>query len=296
VNYVVSPFLGTGYSASNNEVLNTIVSADGDHCNGIFNFGPATGSGNYIFQYNNVIAPGNACAGGVASWMDGNSGACPSCKGFQFGNVFYNLTGGNIANIGDHSSSNFGTYYIFNNTIDGTNGGCGGGLGGWGGWYAAYEQNQQYIGCSFINYNTIANGGSLIGPCSNGSGSGCNALIVSLASANAQGYYSSSTAAYSPASGCTPSTCATLQSGANLNSPVCSLLNGVNADAYAACQKGGPGGLNYNISNHTVTNGPNYPYNSRPSSGAWDIGAYQFSNSPAPQAPNSLKTTVSPQN
>jgi hypothetical protein len=293
VNYVVSAVLGNTDEVHDNVFQNAVTSADGDHCNEVFTFSPL--SGNYQLIYNNVIAFGTACSGGVNMWFNGNGGTNAAYVGYGFGNVIYNTSGGNLINIGNHGAGNYGTYYIFNNTLDGTNGGCGGTLPS-GPYWTLYEQNNHWIACGFPPLIPPV-GGSLIGACTNASGSGCNDLVQSLSAANAQGYTSSETAPFSPVNSCTASTCATLQAGVNLNgNPVCATLNGVNADAYNACQKGGPGGLNYNTSNHTVINGPSHANNSRPSSGAWDIGAYQFANSPTPQPATNLKTTVAPQN
>lgn len=274
-NYVVSSVLGNTDSVHDNVVHNAALSADGDHCNALFSFGAL---GNTQFMYNNWVDFGTLCAGGVNIWMNGNgSSPTPSVIGFAFGNVETNTSGGNLINIGAHGAGNYGTYYVFNNTVDCTNGGCGG-TPPPGPFFAIYDQNNATIGGGALSFDTTPSGGSIIGPCNNGAGSSCHDQNPSVATVNAQGYNLSQIPPYSPISSCTVASCFSIQSGANLNSAVCSAIlsaGGVgSADAYNACQLGSSGGVSYNTSNHTVS-GPNYPTNMHPAIAAWDGGAYQ---------------------
>lgn len=270
VQYVVSGFLGGADQVHDNIVLNAVTSADGDHCNGIFTFYPI--NGNYQLIYNNVIAMSNACSGGVNSWFNGNSGTNSTWKGWGFGNVYYNTSGGNLINFGNHGAGNYGTYYWFNNTVDGTNGGCGGTPSS-GPFWSIYDENNHYIACTYAPV-VPPSGGTVIGPCTNGSGASCHDIKQTLSAANGQGYNKTQTAPYSPINSCTSGTCATVQSGSNLTTAVCNTLNGVNTDAFNACNLG-RGGITYNSTTHTVSQ-PNYTTNARPSSAGWDTGAYQF--------------------
>jgi hypothetical protein len=282
IQYVVSGLIGTSDEVHDNWIQNTVTSADGDHCNGFFMFGPESHS--YQLLYNNVVGMGTGCPGGVQTWMDGNGSPVATNVGYFFGNVIYNTSGGNLVNIGNHGAGNYGTYYVFNNTVDGTNGGCGGTLPS-GTVFSIYDQNNYYIACSYLPLSPP--GGTVIGPCNNGSGTGCNDIVQTLAAANAQGYSSSESAPYSPIPSCTPSTCVTLQTGGNLTSAVCSRLSSLNTDAYNACQAGGTAGVIYNSTTHTVTN-PNATANARAS--AWNLGVYQYGNPPNP--PTSLAAVV----
>lgn len=289
IQYVVSGLIGGSDEIHDNRIQNCVVSADGDHANGFFSFYPE--STNYQLIYNNVVALGRTCAGGVNMWFNGNSGANASWKGWGFGNVFYNTTGGNAVNFGNHASGNYGTYYWFNNTYDGTNGGCGG-FPSNGPYWSIYEENNHYIACSYLPV-VPPSGANVIGPCNDGSGSSCHDKTQTLSAANGQGYNSNQVAPYSPISTCTSSSCITLGAGSNLTSAVCSTLNGVNEDAYNACQKGSTGGLAYNTTNHTVTN-PSYVPNARSATAAWDVGAYQFlsAQAQAPASPTNLQVSV----
>jgi hypothetical protein len=289
IQYVASGLIGGSDILHDNVLKNTVISADGDHCNGFFTFYPESGNSQLI--YSNVVAMGTACPGGVNMWFNGNAGSNSNWVGYGFGNVFYNTSGGNLVNFGNHGAANYGTYYFVNNTVDCSNGGCGG-YPSSGPYWSIYDQNNHVIGGSYLPL-TPPSGGNVIGPCSYGAGTGCNDLKQSESTANGQGYTSTETSPYSPASGCTSSTCSTVQNGTNLASAVCSGLQSINTDAYNACMKSGSAGCIYNTTNHTLTC-PNHAANARPASGAWDIGAYQFSSaqSQTPGPPTNLQYTV----
>jgi hypothetical protein len=80
--------------------------------------------------YNNVIRnTTNPLTGGaVKLWLNGNA-PCPfaSCISYAFNNIISNTYPGNTLNTGGHYAQRYGTWYIFNNTIDcGTDGVQGG--------------------------------------------------------------------------------------------------------------------------------------------------------------------------
>ena len=281
IKYVVSGLIGSSDVVHDNFLSNTVTSADGDHCNGFFTFAPLSGNSQLI--YNNVVDMGTGCPGGVQMWFNGNSGTNSSWVGYGFGNVIYNTSGGNLINVGNHGSGNYGTYYVFNNTVDCSNGGCGGTLPT-GPYFTIYDQNNQVIGGSYLALEPPS-GGTILA-CNDGSGSGCTDLSQGATTAAGQGYTSTSPAPYMPPSSCTSSTCLTLQAGTNLNSAACAGLSSINSDAYAACLKGSTGGPAYNQASHTIS-GPNVTPASRPS-GKWDIGAYQAGSSSGPPAVTTL--------
>lgn len=288
-NYLVSSILGNIDVAHDNMVYNTVTSADGDHCNG-FNV-EATLTGLTLFMYNNVIANGDTlCGGGVPFWMNSNTGTLPNNVGYMFGNIEYDLSSYPYA-IGNHPSGNYGTYYIFNNTIDCTVGGGCTGSPPSGPYWNQYENNNHTIGGSVFACPT----GGTCGICNNGTGTGCTDLVQTESAASAQGYTSAETYPYSPISSCTKATCSTLQSGTNYQSWCTTLagLSGVGAAAAgSACQYSGSVGCAYNTTSHTLSC-PNDAENARPSTGAWDIGAYQFSQQgPPPDPPSGLQATV----
>ena len=110
-------------------------------------------------------------------------------------------------------------------------------------------------------------------------------LLQSVATANAQGYTSGATYAFSP----TSASGSTVGTGTNDQS-VCTTIASLNAAAGTACQHSTGYACVYNASNHTVSC-PNDTEISRPASAAWDIGAYQFG-SGGPNPPTLL--TASP--
>ena len=236
--------------------------------------------------YNNLVVFGTACSGGVNLWLNGNQSSPNSSDvGFAFGNVEYNTSGANLIDIGNHGAGNYGTYYVFNNTVDCLNGGCGGSLPV-GPYWTIYDQNNHWIGSSYVAL--FPSGGTAL-VCTNGSGSGCTDIIQSESSANAQGYTSTQTYPYSPISSCTSSTCSTVQSGTNINQSAPYLLAQAvvgTAAAATACQNGTSVGCAYNATSHTL-NCPNLALAARPSSAAWDVGAYQIR--PPPSITLSLK-------
>jgi hypothetical protein len=94
-----------------------------------------------------------------------------------------------------------------------------------------------------------------------------NGIYMTPATAASQGYTSAND--YAPAS----SSGSTVGAGSNQTS----FCNGFSdALAKASCLSGTTAGCSYNVSNHTV-NCPGVTPVARPSSGAWDVGAYQFS-------------------
>ncbi|MGD0965409.1 MAG: hypothetical protein ABSA57_16085, partial [Candidatus Acidiferrales bacterium] len=288
--YVVSALLGSFNSIHDNLVQYPVISFAGDHANGIFNFGPQ--SGNHILMYNNVVRHTTACSGCVNFWLDGNNGPNPSTVAYMFGNVLYDLNPSNVINIPAHTASNYGTFYVFNNTVQGGNDsdyGAPVGQNSEGQTYTVYDYNNHWL-------TTISSPSAF--PFCN-SGGTCNGgtqppdLFQNLSAANGQGYSEAEVAVFSPASGCTSSTCATVGSGVNLQS-YCSAISGINAAAGTACQNSATDGVGYNTTTHTVIY-PGLATVARPTSAAWDRGAYQYSGAQAaqtPQAPTSLQATV----
>lgn len=283
VSYVVSGVLGATDIVHDNVVEQTVTSVDGDHCNGIFTFDVL--SGNTQLIYNNVIRHSSGCPGGVVLWFNGNGSPNSSIIGYGFGNTMYDLSS-NPINIGNHGAGNYGTYYLFNNTIDCTVGGCGGPPGAGPTW-TMYENNNHVIGSAL----DFCASGQTCNVCKNGTGAGCTDLTQSSLAAAAQGYTASEIYPYSPISTCTPITCSGVQKGTNIQS-YCTALSSINAAAGAACQNSASVGCAYNIGNHTLSC-PNSPAVARPSSAKWDIGAYQFAvQGPRPSPPSGLSYVI----
>jgi hypothetical protein len=269
-NYVVSGILASVDNVNNNIIEDSVDSIDGDHCNGIFTFGPQSGTTLYV--YNNVTRK-MQCSGGVNFWLVGNSGGCAGCSSYAYNNIIdASAVSGNVFNIGGHpSDGNTGTYTVYNNTIIANNGGSCMGNG---------EASPRSI-TNFENNQCI--GGSTL---CDATGTTCNNLggniLQTISVANGQGYTLTESLEYSPASGCTSSTCSTLQAGVNLKAScsgnMASLCNAITYPTYIA-------------SNHTMGMGA---VNARPTSSSWDVGAYQYASASGslPNPPSGLTALV----
>ena len=249
------------------------------HQNMLGNFGPALAS--HDFFYNNVLTNGFYYGGVEQTGSGAGLGVCAltnsacSVTTYIFNNVIFQNSPfyGSIA-IGWNQSSGtgIGTYYVFNNTIEcGRDGNLGttciGGGAGPPSFTATIANNH------IINSSGSGTGVSCL------SGQTCTLttdLVQSVSTANGQGYTSAETYAFSPASG----SGSTVAAGTNKSS-ICTSINSVDTTAGTACQNSTGYACSYNTSNHTVTC-PNDTENARGST--WDIGAYQFSGSPAPSA------------
>ncbi|MGB7601556.1 MAG: hypothetical protein WBM24_14695 [Candidatus Sulfotelmatobacter sp.] len=265
-NYLVSGILASVDNVNNNIVQNAVTSADGDHCNGIFTFGPQ--SGKTLYVYNNITR-GMQCSGGVNFWLVGNSGGCVGCTSFAYNNIIdASAVSGNVFNIGGHpSDGNTGTYTVENNTIIANNGGTCMGNG----------ESSPRSTTNFANNHCI--NGSII---CDGTGTTCNNLggnlLQTMSTANKQGYSASELEEYSPVAGCTSSTCSTVGAGVSLASSCsASMTELCSSVTYPS----------YDSATHRMGV---MAANAR--SAAWDIGAYQFASGSSPNPPTGLSATV----
>jgi hypothetical protein len=270
-NFMVSGILGSVDNVNNNIVENAVNSADGDHCNGFFTFGPA--SGTVLYFYNN-IERGMSCAGGVNVWITGNS-TCAGCTAWVYNNIVEpSAASGNTVNIGGHATfGDTGTYHVYNNVVSALNGGTCFGNGATPPRSITNFGNNHCINTSKICDNTgttcVDKGGN---------------LGQSLAVANGQGYTNTETEWYSPANTCTPGPCSTLRAGINQTSLCTGNVTALcRAITYPA----------YNSTNHTMGISNVAPAGT-PRGSTWDVGSYQFSGSgaQAPQPPTGLLATV----
>jgi hypothetical protein len=257
-----------------NLIQNIVFSYAGDHCDGIFMFSAMKGTTQYL--YNNVFH--TTVAGCVMMWDATTIGtnSCPACIGYIFNNVGYDIannSGGGVA-VGYHppplGSPNTGTYYVYNNTFD--LGSSGSSCTGNGETRAAPNSVTHY------SNNHCINSSGLI---CNTSGTTCKNAGTNLSQtegqAKAAGYTSTQQHAYSPTSSSSP----TVGKGTNYTS-LCSTIPDIcNDTSYAT----------YNQTNHTVAM---RSIVHRPPTGAWDMGAYQFSSSQTqePSTPTNLQATV----
>jgi hypothetical protein len=244
----------------NNTIEYCTYSFDGNHGNCVFNGAPL--SGNNVYQFNNVIRhTTTTCPGCVKLWFMGQS-QNSSYVGYGFNNVMYDNDPSNIIDFtpSSGSGSGYGTYYLFNNTIE-----CGNDSNTTNCTYGATGGHPFTL---HMQTNHWITNSSVCGPatCPNES----NDLVETVAQATTNGYTSSQAVAFLP----TASNSLTVGKGNN-NQAWCATLTSLDTVAGAACQSDGPFGVGYNTTNHTVIV-PGHSQTARPASGAWDIGAYQF--------------------
>jgi hypothetical protein len=262
IRYVYNGMNGLFNDVHGNLVEHNYVSTSGDHCNMVFV--QAVFTGTKLSMYNNVVRNAG-CAGGMTFWMLGNTG-CSGCTSYAYNNLIYGngMDSDKGISIGSHpSDGTTGTYYIYNNTIDPEGGSC------MGNGEPSPRSTTHYANNHCINSSTICDGTGTT--CSNDGGN----LTQTLAQASADSsphldqYTSSETYPFSPIA----STNSTVGAATNLTA-LCSgnLAALCNDSSYA----------NYDTVNHRVVMRAAV---TRPATGAWDIGAYQFSTSQVPVPP-----------
>jgi hypothetical protein len=259
------------------------------HQDGLYHVTQCYNSSSLI--YNNVIRnTTNPLTGGaVKLWLNGNA-PCPfsSCTSYMFNNIIYNTYPGNTFDTGGHFAQNYGTWYIFNNTIDcGTDsvqGDCSelSDRGNTGGTMTLIRLNNQYIST-----------GSLSNDCTHYTCSQTGDLVQSLSSANAQGYSSTSPFAFQPTSASAPTiTAAAKVTTAATRLSLCTTIGAIDASAGAACQSDTTYACTYETPTHDVR----CPARSTVARAAEpNIGAYQFTSSiqgSSPEPPLGLTVSV----
>jgi signal peptidase I len=220
--------------------------------------------------YNNLIRhAGNVQAMGVGFWPAPAVGTTD----YYFNNVIYDINAGsNYFNVGQNSNfGNQGTLAVFSNVFENP---ANGAIVDCGSTYAhpLLAANNQYITNAASQY-------SVSGGCSGATTS--TELLMAHATATADGYTTSENFAYSPTSASSP----TVGSGTNEQS-YCGALSG-DSSASAACNSDTTYACTYNSTNHTVSC-PSRTVSSKPSTGAWNIGAYQYRIT-GPQPPTNVR-------
>lgn len=246
------------------------------HGNAWESVGDATGTNAF---YNNVfsnIFP-NGSSGNVVFWPAPDT----STTDYLFNNVFSLVHGGgNYMDIGQ-SGSPRGDFVYFNNTFEN-------------------EDGLPIFWCNYLSGGTLTDinnhfitdaSSPYSSPCNNKTSH--NALLMTRSAAAGAGYTASETYAYSPNS----ATSATVNTGLNQQN-ACSALTTAAAsdsslsDAALACQSDTGYGCTYNTSSHSVSC-PARNSLPRPTSTAWNIGAYQYNGQTAqPSSPTGLVATV----
>jgi len=258
IRYVYNGTNGVFNSVHDNLIENNYVAADGDHCNMMNVQAPM--SGTTAYAYNNVIRHAG-CSGGVVMFILSNT-TCSNCSTYEFNNILYDndISSGGGPGNGTHTPT--GIYYDFNNTAQTEAAPCAGN--------GDPLNNTGLATSDYGNFHCISSQATLClttsAVCNNQGGN----LQQTLSAANSAGYTSSEAYAYFPSASSSP----TVGAGTN-NSSLCSTIASSNAAAGTAC-KSDTTYPEYDSVNHVVTM---RAANSRPTSGAWDTGAYQFSGS-----------------
>jgi hypothetical protein len=243
--------------------------------------------------YNNVfydICQGNNCPLGIVNmWPNPQVGFTT----YWFNNVNANDNpGGNYFDIGQNSNmGDQGTLVIFNNTLENTSGNAIMTCDGSGFAEPFWFVNNHYItdaSSQYLSYCATSSSPHFV----------TDATLQSHAQADADSsphfdkYNGSQTYAFSPVA----STNTTVGVGTN-EIGYCNTLSGSSDPllqaAGAACVRDTTYACGYNLSSHTVSC-PARTTVARPASGAWDVGAYQYSStqSSAPNPPTNLSATV----
>jgi hypothetical protein len=247
--------------------------------------------------YNNIIRhddPSFGPAGQVHLWL------CPEgVPEYWFNNLEYDVAGGNfwdVAGPPGYSCPNTGGQFMFNNTLVDIVQPCH--LSG------SNQTGGQYL--TVMNEHLINTPYDGTG-CKGGASSATN-ISMSSATATLQGYTtgsggtsgSANACANDPSMPCTPTlpTNATVSIGAN-QMAYCNALAtftsepAISTDAANACRYGTTDACSYNTTTHTM-NCPGHTPVARPTTTAWDSGAFQFSATQVqlPQPPTSLLATV----
>lgn len=253
------------------------------------------------YWYNNVI---DTVAYGQM-WQPAIANGVGTCTFYVFNNVITNVVNG-LRNLNFGSTSAGITFNMFNNTLEcgpDTSGTLGGGppagtCGAWGGFTGMNLYNTHFI-TSGSPIHCGQNGDA--GACAlftDSAGTTINAIFTTIlgspadivtqsqSATNGQGYSYTQTYEFSP----TSSSGSTVGVGANKTS-LCNAMP--DANAAAACKRDTTYGVTYNKTNHTAV-ASTRATNARPSSGNWDVGAYEFSGASgnAPQPPSGLVANV----
>jgi hypothetical protein len=250
------------------------VDAGTDHEN-MFESNGETGSGAVV--YNNVVQHGYNC--GVVDFQLGPNIGITS---YAFNNVLPDMDGCNMQQTYEGSSS-LGTAVWFNNTAEtGLDSGNPGGVCGRDTGAATSDVNNEHC-ITTLTGTSWWNGTAIF----------TTNLAQSKSAAGVQGYSDGSLYSFQP----TSASGSTVGTGSNETSLCNAIGNGattilaVNAAAKSACLQDTSYGVTYNISNHTITGVGRASTVGRPSSGSWDIGAYEFSGN-GPAAPSGLSAIV----
>jgi len=263
IRYVVNPIVA--YSGSNGlEIGGNLIEYGQDslgganHCNMIEIVGGGT-----FYIHDNVIHD-MACNGGEFLML-GNNGE----TSYVWNNIMYNISPGQPPSFPQTGGQGTipGLYFYGNTIVTGTNMSCFNYSGQTGSTFTHLVMENNH--CVTTSESTYSGGASVTNLVQTPN------TLMTPTTATSQGYTSSETYAYSP----TKSSGGTVGAGTNLTSSCSGNLSGLcNDTGYAVL---------YNSASQTVTV-PARTETARPTTGAWDAGAYLFGDDPPPDPPSEL--------
>jgi hypothetical protein len=220
-------------------------------------------------------------------------GASEQCESLQVGNtgetdyiwnnIWYNLGNADIIRLPQNNATGVLGFYFMNNTFVASGGNvCGAAGSNTTNWVNAFVMVNNHCITPTAPGGTSQSQEMLSGGTITGATlvAFSNNIVETLATANANGYTNSETFVYSPVSG----TVETVGAGANLTSTHWPSGYSTNDTTYA-CNEQTVNGVVQSVC-------PARTSNSRPSSGAWDAGAYQFDPPGSVSPPSGLAAVV----
>jgi hypothetical protein len=260
-------YAGSGNTTtySRNEIYNALSTNGDNHCNLMEIVGGGT-----LYIHDNILH--DMVCGGGEMLMLGNTGE----TSYIWNNLIYNYNGNgqgpDFPQTGGQNPIN-GLYFWNNTIVTGGNGSC----------FKSSGQSGGVITTLVIqNNHCITTAGSVVGSLTGitiTTETSQNNVLMTPTTASSQGYTSSETYAYSAVA----STNSTVGAGTNLNGSCSGSLASLRSDTTYACA--------YNSTAQTVTC-PGRKTNARPSTGAWDAGAYFYGGDPPPNPPTGLSAVV----
>jgi hypothetical protein len=246
-NGIVGTGSGGVVEIGGNLIYNILESNSGSHPNGIETLGPGT-----YYIHDNVI---HDLTSGAETLMFGNTGETD----YIWNNVFYNSPLATAPTAPQNSGMTGMTFYAWNNTVvPGAGAPC----------FLNSSFGGTFTAVTIENNHCISTGSVASAIWGGTTPTLTTNLLQAPTVATAQGYTSSETYAYSPASG----SGGTVGTGSNRTSLCLGPLSGLCSDtAYAVI---------YKSTTQTVTV-PGRTPNGREPSGPWDVGAYQTPPQPA---------------
>lgn len=244
---------------------------DGPHPN-IFNT-DGNAAGTDVYFYNNVVRHAYQ---NVGLWFN-----VPQTIYF-FNNVLYDMASVGPQNciMLQNNTSASTTAYIYNNTVDGSTG-CSFNFNVANGPAPAWNGTANWQNNHFIAYTALSGTYTCQTPLTCGIDDKGNEVYQSESVANSQGYVAANS--YAP----TAASNATVGAGLNLTSSCAAFSTD------SAFCSGTTDGVSETVGDGgKVATSPAIPLVSRPPTGAWDVGAYEFGSTTQPNPPTGLSAIV----